>query len=88
MSARFGFQTGPESVPVTTIQHGRLKAVIWEFEDLDRIVSCNVTFSRTYDEDDREFRATDRFGADDLVALGELVDEAHQFIRNRQGGAA
>ncbi len=68
--------------PVTTLRLGRIKATVWE-NTTDNRKFWNVTFSRTYLDEERRFHDTDSFGRDDLPLVAKLADEAHTFIYKR-----
>ncbi|ACB77648.1 hypothetical protein [Opitutus terrae] len=82
-------QSAPQSkpattakLPVKTLRLGRIKAAVWENE-ADQKKFFNVTFSRTYMDDTRNFHDTDSFGRDDLPLVAKLADQAHTFIFER-----
>jgi hypothetical protein len=66
-------------LPVKTFRLGRLKAAVWENES-DNKKFYNVTFSRTYVDDAKNYHDTDSFGRDDLPLVAKLADQAHTFI--------
>src|SRR5215211_6986697 len=72
-------QTGAAPGPVKTLRLGRIKAAVWE-NNSDQRAFFNVTFARTYMDNDKKFRDTDSFGRDDLLLLAKLADQAHTFI--------
>jgi hypothetical protein len=55
---------GPK-LPVKTFRLGRIKAAVWENE-ADQKKFYNVTFTRTYLDEPRNYHDTDSFGRDDL----------------------
>jgi hypothetical protein len=69
-------------MPVKTFRLGRIKAAVWENE-ADRKKFYNVTFSRTYVDDAKNYHDTDSFGRDDLPLVAKLADQAHTFIFER-----
>jgi hypothetical protein len=71
------------SAPIRTLRLGRIKAAIWE-NGADQRSFCNVTFARTYMDEEKKFRDTDSFGRDDLLLLAKLADQAHTFICDHQ----
>ena len=82
-------QSAPQSknsatgkLPVKNLRLGRIKAAVWENE-ADQKKFYNVTFDRTYMDDDRNFHDTDSFGRDDLPLVAKLADQAHTFIFER-----
>lgn len=70
------------SGPVKTIRLGRLKAAVWE-NGADQRTFFNVTFARTYLDEQKQWHDADSFGRDDLLLLGKLADQAHTFICER-----
>ena len=72
--------SGP--APVKTLRLGRIKAAVWE-NGADQRVFFNVTFARTYMDEEKKFHDTDSFGRDDLLLLAKLADQAHTFICDR-----
>jgi hypothetical protein len=77
-------RNGPTSAaaPVKTLRLGRIKAAIWE-NTAEQRTFYNVTFSRTYMDEEKKFHDSDSFGRDDLLLLGKLADQAHTFIYER-----
>ena len=66
--------------PSHEVRIGAIKAAIWK-NDTASGVRYNVTFSRLYkDKDDDQWKSTDSFGRDDLLALGKVADTAHTWI--------
>lgn len=72
--------------PVKTLRLGRIKAAIWENESDERKF-YNVTFARTYLDDEKQFHDSDSFGRDDLPLVAKLADLAHTFIFERLANA-
>lgn len=81
-------RTAPPSspAPVKTLRLGRIKAAIWE-NGADERAFFNVTFTRTYMDEEKRFRDADSFGRDDLLLLAKLADHAHTFICERQAAS-
>jgi hypothetical protein len=73
------------SAPVKTLRLGRIKAAVWE-NGADQRLFYNVTFARTYMDEDKKFHDADSFGRDDLLLLSKLADQAHTFICERLAG--
>jgi hypothetical protein len=72
--------SGP--APVKTLRLGRIKAAVWE-NSADQRIFCNVTFTRTYMDEEKKFHDSDSFGRDDLLLLSKLADQAHTYICDR-----
>jgi hypothetical protein len=76
----------PAPAPVKTLRLGRIKAAVWE-NGADERAFFNVTFTRTYMDEEKRFRDADSFGRDDLLLLAKLADHAHTFICERQAAS-
>jgi hypothetical protein len=74
------------SVPIKTLRLGRIKAAVWE-NGADQRSFFNVTFARTYMDEEKKFHDADSFGRDDLLLLSKLADQAHTFICERQSAS-
>ena len=70
------------SAPAKTLRLGRLKAAIWE-NTSDQRTFFNVTFTRSYLDEQKQWHDADSFGRDDLLLLAKLADQAHSFICER-----
>ena len=81
-----GTATQPDSKvhsrPVTTFRLGRIKAAVWE-NRTEQKKFYNVTFSRSYVDEEKRFHDANSFGRDDLPLVAKLADEAHTFIFRR-----
>ena len=73
------------SAPVKTLRLGRIKAAVWE-NGADQRTFFNVTFARTYMDEQKKFHDADSFGRDDLLLLSKLADQAHSFVCERMAG--
>src|SRR5690348_11327414 len=73
------------SRPVATLRLGRIKAAIWE-NPVEGRKFYNVTFTRTYRDEQKQFHDTSSFGRDDLPLVAKLADEAHTYIFKRLSG--
>ncbi|MSU51234.1 MAG: hypothetical protein EXS37_19460 [Opitutus sp.] len=71
--------------PVKTLRLGRIKAAVWE-NSADQRPFYNVTFARTYMDEQKQFHDTDSFGRDDLLLLSKLADQAHTFVCEQLSG--
>ncbi len=71
--------------PVKTLRLGRIKAAVWE-NAADQRTFYNVTFARTYMDEEKKFHDSDSFGRDDLLLLAKLADQAHSYICDRMSG--
>ncbi len=68
--------------PIKTLRLGRLKAAVWENAS-DQRTFYNVTFARSYLDEQKQWHDSDSFGRDDLLGLSKLADQAHTFICER-----
>ena len=71
--------TASSKLPVKTFRLGRIKAAVWENETANKTF-FNVTFARTYMDDDKQYHDADSFGRDDLPLVAKVADQAHTFI--------
>lgn len=72
-----------QSPPVKTFRLGRIKAAVWA-QETDSRTFYNVTFARTYVDEQKQFHDSDSFGRDDLPLVAKLADQAHTFIFERR----
>ncbi len=72
-----------QNPPVKTFRLGRIKAAVWA-QETDSRTFYNVTFARTYIDEQKQFHDSDSFGRDDLPLVGKLADQAHTFIFERR----
>ncbi len=70
---------GSGQAPLRVLRLGRVKATIWENTAEDRAF-YNVKFTRTYVDDQKQFKDSDNFGRDELLLLAKLADLAHTFV--------
>jgi len=64
--------------PAHEIRFGLIKAAIWENQSQNGTWH-SVTLSRSY-KDGEEWRHTDSFGREDLLAVAKAADLAHSWI--------
>ena len=74
------------SKPAVELRIGAVKATIWENE-VGGITRYNLTFSRLY-RDEGQWKSTQSFGFNNLLALAKLAEQAHALIAERNAGAA
>ncbi len=70
------------SKPVQKFRDGAIEVSIWENQS-EKGVWYNVSHRRSYKQGD-EWKDSDRYGADDLLALAKLLDLAHTWIITQQ----
>lgn len=71
--------TQPTNKPVAEVKIGKLVASIWANET-EKGTRYNVTFTRLYITEQREWKRTDSFGRDDLLLLAKIANEVHSKI--------
>lgn len=71
--------SGSGQSPLRVLRLGRVKASIWENAAEDRPY-YTVKFTRTYVDDQKQFKDSDSFGRDELLLLAKLADLAHTFV--------
>lgn len=69
-------------LPLKTFRLGRIKAAVWE-NQTDQKKFYNVTFARTYRDEQKNFHDADSFGRDDLLLVAKVANQAHTFIYER-----
>jgi hypothetical protein len=69
--------------PVHTIRHGRIKATIW-CNQTQKGPMYNVTFSRSYQDDEQNWHDTQSFGVGDLMTVAKASSDAHTWISGEQ----
>lgn len=69
--------------PVHTIRHGRIKATIW-CNQTQKGLMYNVTFSRSYQDDEQNWHDTQSFGVGDLMTVAKSAFDAHTWISGEQ----
>ena len=74
------------SQPVAALRIGAVKATVWE-NDVGGITRHNVTFSSIYRDGD-QWKTTQSFGFNDLLALAKLADQTHTLIAERNAEAS
>ena len=72
-----------KAAPVAKVSVGLQTASIWKNESEGRAF-YNVTFDRRYRNAQGEWKSTDSYGADDLLALAKLADLAHSKVLELQ----
>lgn len=65
--------------PVQTIRHGRIKASVW-VNQTQKGPMYNVTFSRSYTDDEGNWHDSQSFGFDDLMTVAKCSFDAHTWI--------
>jgi hypothetical protein len=65
--------------PVAKLRVGLLNASIWE-RVTDNGTFHSVSFERRYRDAQGNWQSTHSYGADDLLALAKLADQAHTQI--------
>jgi hypothetical protein len=71
------------SKPAHKIRIGVLQATIWRNTG-DNGPWYSVVPSRSYKQGDETWKETDSLGADDLLPMAKLLDQAHTWIVSQQ----
>jgi hypothetical protein len=69
--------------PVHTIRHGRIKATIWA-NQTQKGLMYNVTFVRSYQDEQNNWHDSQSFGVLDLMTLAKAAFDAHTWISTQQ----
>jgi hypothetical protein len=72
------------SQPAHKIRFGVLSVTIWKNSNDKGNVWYSVNPSRGYKQGDDAWKETDSLGADDLLAMGELLRQAFVWITKQQ----
>ncbi|MBM3866530.1 MAG: hypothetical protein FJ381_11720 [Verrucomicrobia bacterium] len=78
---------GSGQAPLRVLRLGRVKASIWENAAEDRPY-YSVKFTRTYVDEQKQFKDSDSFGRDELLLLAKLADLAHTFVCDQAAARA
>jgi hypothetical protein len=73
--------------PAYTIRYGAVRAAIWRNVVDNGNASrpmYGVTFSRSYKDNDNNWKDSTSFGADDLLLVAKAADEAHTWIARQK----
>jgi hypothetical protein len=77
-STYFGGEMSTKEKPVQKIRAGGIEVAIWRNES-QKGPWYSVTMTRSYKKDE-QWQQADSFGADDLLLLAKLLDQAHNWI--------
>ena len=69
-----------KKTPVETLREANLNSKIWENQH-DKGVNYNTTFSRSFQDQDGQWRQTSSFGENDLLRLSNLASRSHDAVR-------
>jgi hypothetical protein len=75
-----------KNTPAAKVTVGLQTASIWKNESEGRAF-YNVTFGRRYRDAKGDWKSTDSYGRDDLLALAKLADLAHTKVLELQNVA-
>jgi hypothetical protein len=73
--------------PVHTIRYGTIQTAIWRNVVDNGNASrpmYDVTFSRSYKDNDNNWKDSTSFGAEDLLLVAKAADEAHTWIARQK----
>jgi hypothetical protein len=66
--------------PIHAIRLKNVRAAIWVNRTEAGATYMNVTFSRSYRDQEGNWHTTESFGRDDLLLLAKVADVAHSWI--------
>lgn len=69
-----------KKTPVETLREANLIAKVWENQH-DKGVNYNTTFSRSYQDQEGEWKHTNSFGERDLLHVKNLAGRTHDAVR-------
>lgn len=67
------------NAPVFNARHRAIKAAVWK-NDTENGAMFNTTVSRSYKDDNDQWRESGSFGFDDVLIVAELLRTCHGFI--------
>ena len=65
--------------PVHSVRHGRIKASVW-VNPTQKGPMYNVTFARSYTDDEGNWHDSQSFGFEDLMTVAKCAFDAHTWI--------
>ncbi|WP_300016426.1 hypothetical protein [uncultured Roseobacter sp.] len=72
-----------KKTPVERLRDGNIKASVWE-NTHEKGAHHSVTFSRSYQDKEGQYRDTQSFGQNDLLKLSRLAEKSYDAIRERR----
>lgn len=69
--------------PVERLRDGNIKASVWENERKSG-PQHSVTFARSYQDKEGQYRDTQSFGPNDLLRLSRLAEKSYDAIQERR----
>lgn len=69
--------------PMATIRVGRIKATIWQNQDAKGNTFHSTTFSRSYRDENNEWKETNSFSLDDLPRIRMASEKAFETIHEK-----
>lgn len=72
-----------KNTPAARLREGDLNADVWE-NSHEKGTQHRVTFSKSFRDQEGDWKKSSSFGADDLLSLQHLAGRAHDAIRERQ----
>ncbi len=70
--------------PAHEIRLGRIRATVWANATGDNGTRYNVTLTRLYKDDDDNWRDSNSFGRDDLLAVGKAAELAFFWVHQQK----
>ncbi|MDB5324509.1 MAG: hypothetical protein JWM57_78 [Phycisphaerales bacterium] len=78
-----GSSTKTTAPPIHTIRYRNIRASIWKNEGQSGPF-YSVTFDRSYQDDQNNWKNVTSFNANDLPLLGKLANDSHSWIEWHQ----
>lgn len=80
-------KSAPSNAPAKTFRFGRIQAAVWaNTSDDGQKTYYNVTFSRSFQDENEKWHDSDSFGLMDLLLVSKLADMAHTWISEQLAG--
>ena len=71
--------------PMHEVRIGRVRGVVWENNHAQQGIWYSVTFSRSYKDNDGQWRTATSFGRDDLLTVAEVARLTFLWIAAKGG---
>jgi hypothetical protein len=77
----------PKAKPVSKLRDGKISAAIWANTSQEGKTAYSVSFSRTYQDGDGNYKDSSSFSATDLLKLARLAGQAYDEIKRLYAAA-
>jgi hypothetical protein len=81
-----GQQGSDRKPPAVEFRIGRIRATVWENSHPEKGKWFSITLTRSYKDNQGQWRTASSFGRDDLLAVGEVTRMAFHWINREYGG--